>query len=46
MATEYELALTDYLSIMRRRAPYLIGAFVVVLLGAIVVALTITHLPC
>ena len=40
MATEYELALTDYLSIMRRRAPYLIGAFVVVLLGAIVVALT------
>jgi len=38
MATEYELTLVDYLSIMRRRAPYLIGAFVVVLLAAIVVA--------
>ena len=41
MATDYELTLPDYLSIMRRRAPYLIGAFVVVLLSAIVVALTI-----
>ncbi len=41
MATEYELTLSDYLSIMRRRAPYLIGAFVAVLLIAIVVAFTI-----
>lgn len=41
MATEYELTLSDYLSIIRRRAPYLIGAFVVVLLIAIVVAFTI-----
>ena len=40
MAAEYELTLIDYLSIMRRRAPYLVGAFAVVLLGAIVVALT------
>lgn len=41
MATEYELTLFDYLSIMRRRAPYLIGTFVVVLLIAIVVAFVI-----
>lgn len=41
MATEYELTLTDYLSIMRRRAPYLIGVFVAALLIAIVVAITI-----
>lgn len=41
MATEYELTLSDYLSIMRRRAPYLIGAFVVVLLVAGVVAFAI-----
>lgn len=41
MATEYELTLSDYLSIMRRRAPYLIGAFVVVLLIASVVAFAI-----
>lgn len=41
MATEYELTLFDYLSIMRRRAPYLIGIFVVVLLIASIVAFTI-----
>jgi polysaccharide chain length determinant protein (PEP-CTERM system associated) len=41
MATEYELTLSDYLSIMRRRAPYLIVIFVVVFLIAIVVAFTI-----
>lgn len=41
MATEYELTLTDYLSILRRRAHYLIGVFVAVALIAIVVALAI-----
>lgn len=41
MATEYELTFADYLSIIRRRAPYLIGTFVVVLVVAIVVAFTI-----
>jgi len=41
MATEYELSLTDYLSIIRRRAPYLIGIFVVVSLSAIVIAFTL-----
>jgi len=41
MATEYELTLADYLSIMRRRAPYLIGAFVVAFLIALVVAFAI-----
>ena len=41
MATEYELTLNDYLSIMRRRAPYLMGAFVVVLLGSIIAAVTL-----
>ncbi len=41
MATEYELTLFDYLSIMRRRAPYMVGTFVVVLLIAIVVAFAI-----
>ena len=41
MATEYELTLNDYLSIMRRRAPYLIGAFVTVLLISIVAAITL-----
>ena len=41
MATDYELTLPDYLSIMRRRAPYLIGAFIVVLLAVIVVAIVI-----
>jgi polysaccharide chain length determinant protein (PEP-CTERM system associated) len=41
MATEYELTVSDYLSIMRRRALYMIVIFVVVLLIAIVVAFTI-----
>jgi succinoglycan biosynthesis transport protein ExoP len=41
MATEYELTLTDYLSIMRRRASYLAGTFVVVLLVSIIVAFAI-----
>jgi polysaccharide chain length determinant protein (PEP-CTERM system associated) len=41
MATEYELTLSDYLSIMRRRAPYLIVIFIVVFLIAIVVAFII-----
>jgi uncharacterized protein involved in exopolysaccharide biosynthesis len=41
MATEYELSLSDYLSIMRRRAAYLIAIFVVVLLSAIVAAFVI-----
>lgn len=41
MATEYELTFTDYLSIMRRRAPYLIGVFVAALLIAIIVAFTL-----
>lgn len=41
MATEYELTFLDYLSIMRRRAPYLIGAFVATLLVSIIVAVTI-----
>ena len=27
MATEYELTVSDYLSIMRRRAPYMIAIF-------------------
>jgi succinoglycan biosynthesis transport protein ExoP len=38
MATDYELTLSDYLSIMRRRAAYLIGTFVAVLLIVIEVA--------
>ncbi|MBU1776602.1 MAG: lipopolysaccharide biosynthesis protein, partial [Gammaproteobacteria bacterium] len=38
MDTEYELTLSDYLSILRRRAPYMIGIFLVALLVAIVVA--------
>lgn len=41
MTTEYELTPLDYLSIARRRAPYLIGAFVLVLLVSIAVALSI-----
>lgn len=39
MATEYELTLTDYLSIVRHRAPYMVGVFVVALLITIVVAI-------
>jgi len=42
MATEYELTLQDYLSIMRRRAPYLLGTFTAVLLTSIIVAITLT----
>lgn len=42
MATEYVLTLADYLSIMRRRAPYMIGVFIVILLAAIVVAVTMS----
>jgi polysaccharide biosynthesis transport protein len=38
MATEYELTLSDYLSIMRRHPAYLIGIFVAVLLVALIVA--------
>lgn len=41
MATEYELTFSDYLSIMRRRAPYLIGIFVVIMLVALKVAVSI-----
>jgi succinoglycan biosynthesis transport protein ExoP len=41
MATEYELTFPDYLSIMRRRAPYLIGIFLTALLISVVVAITI-----
>ena len=41
MATEYELSLSDYFSIMRRRAVYLIAIFIVVLLTAIAVAFII-----
>ncbi|MBU1424364.1 MAG: lipopolysaccharide biosynthesis protein [Gammaproteobacteria bacterium] len=41
MATEYELTLSDYLSILRRRAPYLIGIFSAVLLIAVAVAFTL-----
>jgi succinoglycan biosynthesis transport protein ExoP len=36
MATEYELTLSDYLSIVRRRPAYPIGTFVVVFLAALV----------
>ena len=41
MAAEYELSIADYLSIMRRRAPYMIGIFVAVLLISIIVAISI-----
>ena len=41
MTAEYDLTLADYLSIMRRRAPYLVGIFVVVLIIAGVAAFTI-----
>jgi polysaccharide biosynthesis transport protein len=41
MATEYELTLRDYLLIMHRRAPYLIGIFVAGLLISVVVAFAI-----
>lgn len=41
MAADYELTFLDYLSIMRRRAAYLIGIFVAVLLIAVIVAFAI-----
>jgi succinoglycan biosynthesis transport protein ExoP len=41
MATEYELTFNDYLSIMRRRAPYLIGIFFAVILISVVAAIAI-----
>src|SRR5512139_830536 len=41
MATEYELTIHDYLSIMRRRALYLIGIFVAAMLAAIAIAFSI-----
>ncbi len=41
MATEYELTLSDYLSVMRRHPAYLIGTFVAVLLVALLAAVTI-----
>lgn len=41
MATEYQLTLSDYFSIMRRRAPYLISIFITVLLITIIVAVAI-----
>ena len=41
MATEYELTLRDYLSIMRRRATYLIGIFVAVVLISVIVSFVI-----
>ena len=40
MATEYELRLSDYLSVMRRHPAYLIGTFVAVLLVSLVAAVT------
>lgn len=39
MAAEYQLTFFDYLSIMRYRAPYLIGIFIAVMLISIMVAL-------
>src|SRR5665647_1111646 len=41
MATEYELTFHDYLSIMRRRAPYLIGISFTVLVISVIVAFVI-----
>lgn len=41
MATEYQLTLSDYLSIIRRRAPYLIGIFSVGLIISIIAAIII-----
>ena len=41
MATEYQLTFFDYLSIMRYRAPYLIGIFIAVMLISIIVAFVI-----
>ncbi|VVC83668.1 hypothetical protein [Sideroxydans sp. CL21] len=41
MAIEYELKLSDYLSVMRRHPAYLIGIFVAVLLVSLITAVTI-----
>jgi polysaccharide biosynthesis transport protein len=41
MTTEYQLTLSDYLSIVRRRAAYLIGIFTVVFLISIIVAIVV-----
>lgn len=41
MATEYELTFYDYLSIMRRRAPYMIGIFITGFLISVIVAIVI-----
>lgn len=41
MATEYELTLQDYLSMVRRRAAYLVSIFIVVLLISIIVAVAL-----
>jgi len=41
MATEYELTLNDYLLIMRRRAPYLIGIFLIGMLLSVFFAIAI-----
>ncbi len=40
MAIEYELKLSDYLSVMRRHPAYLIGIFVAVLLVSLIAAVT------
>lgn len=41
MNPDYQLTFSDYLSMMRRRAPYLIGIFFTVFLGSIIVAIVI-----
>ena len=41
MSTEYELTFQDYVSIMRRRLPYLVGIFLGVLLISILIAVLI-----
>jgi protein tyrosine kinase modulator len=41
MATQYEPTILDYLSIMRRRAPYLVGIFASVLLITVIYAITV-----
>ncbi len=42
MTTEYELGFSDYLSMFPRRAPYMVGAFSVVILGAALAAFLIS----
>lgn len=41
MATEYQLTLLDYLSIMRRRAPYLVGIAGIVFVLSVIVSFVI-----